>query len=107
MANWKKYLDIFKNGDKIAAGILNSVFKKEHVEAVATDRFAICIKCNLFDAKGDNCLAPGTQPCCSDCGCSLSFKTRSLSSECPKGLWDAVVTEEQEEQINKQIQDEN
>ena len=104
MANsWKKYLDVFKNADKIAEGISNTLFKKEHVEAVATDRFQICIKCSLFDAKGDDCLAPGTQPCCADCGCSLAFKVRSLSSECPKGFWDAVVTEEQEEIINNQI----
>ncbi len=57
MANsWKKYLDVFKNADKIAEGISNTLFKKEHVEAVATDRFQICIKCSLFDAKGDDCL---------------------------------------------------
>ena len=49
MANsWKKYLDVFKNADKIAEGISNTLFKKEHVEAVATDRFQICIKCSLF-----------------------------------------------------------
>jgi hypothetical protein len=57
----------------------------------------------LFDAKGTDCLAPGTQPCCSDCGCSLAFKVRSLSSECPKGYWFALTTEEQEEKINQQI----
>jgi len=104
---WSKYLDIFKNANQIAEGISNTVFKKEHVEAVATDRFQICIRCGFFDAKGTDCLAPGTQPCCSECGCSLAFKTRSLSTECPKGFWDAVVTEEQEEIINKQIQDGN
>ena len=104
MANrLKKYVDAFKNIDKITEGIKNNIFKKEHIEAVATDRFQICIKCSLFDAKGDDCLAPGTKPCCSDCGCSLAFKVRSLSSECPKGYWDALVTEEQEDIINKQI----
>jgi len=100
---WKKYLDVFKNADKIAEGIANTVFKKEHVEAVATDRFQICIKCSLFDARGDSCVVPGSQPCCGDCGCSLAFKVRSLSSECPKGFWDALVTEEDEEIITKQI----
>ena len=40
---WSKYLDVFKNADKIAEGIKNSIFKKEHVEAVATDRFQVCI----------------------------------------------------------------
>ncbi len=101
---WSKYLDAFKNLDKIAEGIKNNIFKKEHYEAVATDRFQVCIKCSLFDAKGDDCLAPGTQPCCSDCGCSLAFKVRSLSSECPKGYWSALMPEETEEIIIKQIE---
>ena len=100
---WKTYLKVFKNADLILEGIKNNIFKKEHVEAVATDRFQICINCSLFDAKGTDCLAPGTQPCCSDCGCSLAFKVRSLSSECPKGYWFALTTEEQEEKLNQQI----
>jgi|TARA_B110000977_G_scaffold149739_1_gene189833 hypothetical protein len=101
---WAKYLDVFKNADAIVDGIANTIFKKEHVEAAAAERFIVCIGCSLFDAKGDNCLVPGTQPCCSDCGCSLAFKVRSLSSECPKGYWDAYTTEEQEEIITKQIE---
>ena len=84
--SWSKYLDVFKNADKIAEGIKNNIFKKEHVEAIAQERFKICIACSLFDARGDNCMAPGTQPCCSDCGCSLAFKVRSLSSDCPKHI---------------------
>jgi hypothetical protein len=104
MSKIKKYLDAFKNAGKIAEGIKNNVFKKEHVEAVASDRFKECIKCSLFDAKGNDCLAPGTQPCCSDCGCTLSFKVRSLSSECPKGNWSSLMTEETEELLIKQIE---
>lgn len=105
MTRWKKYLDAFKNADKIAEGIKNNVFKKEHVEAIATDRFQICIGCGLFDAKGDTCIAKGSQPCCSDCGCGLAFKVRSISSECPKGYWDAYTTDDVEELIIKQIND--
>ena len=104
-SKWNKYLDVFKNIDKIAEGIKNNVFKKEHIEAVATDRFQICISCSLFDAKGTDCLVPGTQPCCSDCGCSLAFKVRSLSSECPKGNWSSLMSEETEELLIKQIED--
>ena len=37
---WKKYIDAFRNADKIAEGIKNKIFKKEHIEAVATDRFS-------------------------------------------------------------------
>ena len=29
-SKWSKYLDIFKNADKIADGIKNNIFKKEH-----------------------------------------------------------------------------
>ena len=55
-------------------------------------------------AEGTNCAAPGTQPCCSDCGCSLAFKLRSLSSSCPKGHWPSVVfSDTTENQINQQI----
>ena len=100
----KKYLDAFKNLDQITEGIKNNMFKKEHIEAVVTDRWKVCINCSLFDAKGDDCLVPGTQPCCSDCGCSLAFKMRSLSSECPKGYWQSLVSEETAELINKQIE---
>jgi len=100
---WKKYLNAFKNADHIVEGIKNNIFKQEHIEAVATDRFQVCIRCSLFDASGDSCLAPGTQPCCSDCGCSLAFKVRSLSTSCPKGFWDSLMTEELEEKVNQQI----
>lgn len=100
----KQLLGAFKNVNQIAEGIKNNIFKKEHYEAVATDRFQVCIKCSLFDAKGNDCLAPGTQPCCSDCGCSLAFKVRSLSSECPKGYWKAYMNEETEIKILEQIE---
>ena len=59
----------------------------------------ICNRCTYLDLKGKSCLVPGTQPCCSECGCSLEFKTRSLSSECPKGKWKAWLTEEEEEKL--------
>ena len=29
MSRWKKYIDAFKNADKIAEGISNNIFKKE------------------------------------------------------------------------------
>ena len=48
---------------------------------------------------------PGTQPCCSECGCSMGFKLRSLSSSCPIDKWKAVLTEEEEDELNKNIED--
>jgi hypothetical protein len=102
---WKKYLDAFNNLDKITEGIKNNMFKRDHIEAIFTDRYQVCAECPLLDLKGTSCLAPGTQPCCSDCGCSLDYKLRSLSSECPKGYWPAIVSEDVEGLINKQIKD--
>ncbi len=105
--NFKKFLGAFKNTPQIVEGIKNNIFKQEHVEAEAALRWAICKKCVYLDKLGDSCAVPGTQPCCSDCGCSLAFKTRSLSSECPKGKWPALMTEEEEELLNEQIEKNN
>jgi len=95
----KNILDAIKNIDKIYEGTFNTIFKKEHIEIMATTRMDICNSCEFIDNKGDNCFAPGTQPCCSDCGCSLKFKVRSPSSACPKEKWLALLTEEQEEKL--------
>lgn len=99
--NLKQLKSAVKNLDKIAEGTFNTIFKKENVELIAKERMDICNKCELIDNQGDKCFAPGTGPCCGDCGCSLKFKIRSLSSECPKGKWNAWLTEEQEENLNK------
>jgi len=99
-----QFLGAFRNPLEIMEGINNRIFKKEHVEAEAALRWAICKKCPHLDNVGNNCLVPGTQPCCSKCGCSLSLKTRSLSSDCPDNRWKALLTEEQEDLLNEQIE---
>lgn len=43
----------------------------------------ICKACPLIDLAGIKCLMPGTQPCCGECGCSMSMKLRSPDSSCP------------------------
>ena len=94
---------IWKNRGQILEGIKNNVFKTEHVEDIAHQRQTICNFCEFVDLKGDKCAVPGTKPCCSECGCSLKLKTRSLSSECPKGFWKAELTEEEEDAINNNL----
>ena len=42
----------------------------------------------------------GTGHCCNECGCSLAFKTRSLSSDCPLDKWKAFMTEEEEDKLD-------
>jgi hypothetical protein len=87
---------IWKNRSEILEGIKNNIFKKEAVEIIATEREKKCNDCSLIDNTGDRCMVANTQPCCGSCGCSLKFKLRSLSSECPEGHWSAVLTDEEE-----------
>ena len=98
-------LDILKNRKLILEGITNNLFKKEHVEAIAGERWAICKECKYLSKDSKGCSIPGTELCCSDCGCSLGFKLRSLSSSCPKEYWDALMTEEEEDKL--EIPEEN
>lgn len=98
-------IKLWKERGKIIEGVKNSMFKQEHIEEIATSRMLICEDCFFIDKEGSKCYMPGTQPCCGDCGCKLSFKTRSLSSACPKGKWNAVTSEEEEEAIINSIKD--
>lgn len=97
------------NIGKIAEGVKNNVFKQEHIEEIADYRWQQCKTCSFLDTKGDQCAVKGTQPCCAECGCSLQYKLRSLSSDCPlKGKdkrWHAVVKNfETEQMISDQIE---
>ena len=98
---------IWKVKGQILEGIKNSIFKKEHVEAVAEYRMFVCKNCKLYDETGEGCMVPGTQPCCNEklggCGCSLSLKTRALSSDCPLKKWKAELSEEEEDLLNKKL----
>ena len=98
-----KLLGALGNLDKIAEGIKNKIFKKEDVEAVAKLRWMECKVCPLLDRTGSSCAVPRTKPCCSDCGCSISLKIRSMSSDCPKGRWDSIMTPEMEHQLKQQV----
>lgn len=97
--------EIYKNRKQILEGISNNLFKKEHVEIIAKERLKICNDCQHYDTNGEGCLVPGTSPCCNKntggCGCSLSLKTRSLSSSCPleQPKWEAILTEEEENKL--------
>lgn len=76
------------------------------MEKIAKERLEICNTCPLIDNEGSKCMVPGTKPCCGECGCKLSFKTRSLSSECthPDGpKWEAVLDQEEEAKLYKNI----
>jgi hypothetical protein len=105
----KKLLEIFQNRGKIWEGLRNKYFKKEHVEAVYEERMEICRSCNNYDVTGSGCALPGTQPCCNEntggCGCSLSIKLRSLSTDCPLGKWKALMSQKEEELLKAGLND--
>ena len=98
-----KLLNAIGKVDQIAEGIKNKLFKKEDVEQVAALRWKACLQCSALDRTGAKCAMPGTQPCCSDCGCSLGLKLRALSSSCPQGKWPSVMSGEQENDLKKSI----
>ena len=98
-----KLLSAIGNLNQIAEGVKNKIFKKEDVEEVAAERWKKCLICPSLDRAGYKCAMVGTQPCCADCGCSLGLKLRALSSSCPKGHWNSVMTSEQENEVKKAI----
>lgn len=97
---------IWTHRKQIFEGISNAIFKKDIVEKIAAERLLLCKSCPLIDLEGSKCMVPGTQPCCSACGCKLDFKTRSLSSECahPDGpIWPAIMEQDEEDKLYKDI----
>jgi hypothetical protein len=90
--------EIWKDRKKIIEGITNSIVRDDFVEHVASLRNDICAEC---PSKGKKCAVKGTGPCCNECGCSLAFKTRSLSSNCPLNKWTKVITEKQEDKLDE------
>ena len=98
----KNLVQIWKNRKQILQGIFFKFIKFDsYVEDIYTVRLSICNSCPKKDNKGTDCAVPGTQPCCSECGCSLAIKLRSMSSDCPLGKWKAVMTEELEDKLNQ------
>lgn len=100
-------IQIWKSKGQILEGVKNSIFKKEDVEQIADARMDICFHCDLYTENDEGCMVAGTSPCCNQelggCGCSLKFKTRSLSSECPMGHWKAELSQEEEDMINQKL----
>jgi hypothetical protein len=88
---------IWKNRKQIFEGITNTIIRDEYVEDISKLRMEICNDCT---SNGDECVVIGTAPCCNECGCSLAFKTRALSTECPLGKWKALMSEEEEDKLD-------
>jgi len=95
-----KIKKVWEARNQILEGIKNSVFPHQEVEAIASERLKICNECPHFDTKGDDCMVPGTQPCCKLCGCSMGLKARALSAKCDDNRWEAILSQEEEDDLN-------
>lgn len=109
----KTLIEIWKEKNQIVEGIKNSVFKKEDVEEVANQRLAICRTnaCGFYDPEGksENAYFRGIESC-GQCGCNLTWLTRSLSSSCSliheegrTPLWDAVLSKEENNDLKEKL----
>lgn len=69
------------------------------IDQVAKERNIICMNC-LFHSRFHNTFRPDDH--CTQCGCTLSAKTRCLSCQCPleKPLW-VPVDVKSEESLNQ------
>jgi hypothetical protein len=75
---------------EIAEGWTNLVLKKEITERIAKSRLLICNTCE-FHSKFHKTLRPDAH--CTDCGCTLNAKVRSLQTNCPQNKWKAIKKE--------------
>lgn len=89
---------------QIYEGWKNNLFPeekmKELIQEVADERMAICNNCDMHSRNrvGYHSLRPDDH--CTNCGCTLSAKTKCLSCECPLSKWKAVLTPDQEKEID-------
>lgn len=111
--------EIWKNKAQIAEGIKNRIFKKQHIEELATHRQEICKDCIWYSEKyrndeeipevitkirGEDVRSTVTgrpDAHCINCGCNVATKTRCLSCNCPILRWQAVVSDDQRYEIEK------
>lgn len=82
---------------QIKEGWRNKLFPpekiKDLIEEVSLERMKVCQDCPLISTKHKT-LRPDVH--CTDCGCTLSAKTKCLNCACPKGKWEAINNEEDE-----------
>lgn len=74
---------------------------KDMIQQVSKERVTICNGCPFHSKNHKTPLRPDAH--CTDCGCNLEAKSACLSCDCPQGKWLAVVDQDEEEQLKKDI----
>ncbi len=80
---------------------------KSLIKEVHEQRMAICTECpnHSDNAKKEGYTTIRPDVHCVVCKCPLGPKTKSLRHECPQKKWLAIVTETEQEQIEKYLED--
>lgn len=83
---------------------------KEQIEQVAKERLAICDRCshqseNRKKTGRYHSIRPDVH--CTECGCTLSAKTRCLACKCPINKWKEIMSEEQYDEIREELNIDN
>ena len=71
------------------------------ISPVSKERTSICEECE-FHSKHHKTFRLDDH--CTDCGCTLSAKTKCLSCECPKGKWLALIEQDKEDELKTAMQ---
>lgn len=86
---------------QIIEGWRNNIIPSEELKDViavtSKERMEICNNCEHVSTKHKTLRLDVH---CTNCGCTLSAKTKCLSCSCPLNKWKAVISEEQQKQID-------
>jgi hydrogenase maturation factor HypF (carbamoyltransferase family) len=70
---------------------------KKFIERVSRERLAICEQCPEHSSNKENYKTIRPDAHCTNCGCTLSAKTKCLTCECPLSKWKAKQIENETE----------
>lgn len=89
------------NLSQIYEGWKNNLFPaselKDIIAQVSEERLKICDGCE-HHSKNHKGVRPDAH--CTNCGCTLSAKTKCLSCSCPLNKWVAIATNEQVQEMH-------
>lgn len=69
---------------------------KVFIEHISNERLAICETCEEH-SKNHKSIRPDAH--CTNCGCTLSAKTKCLTCECPLKKWSATAIPEEDVKV--------
>lgn len=96
MVEWKQIWEGWRNNLIPPENLKDLIHKESDI------RLSICRKCdeNSENKKKKGWTTLRMDEHCTNCGCTLSAKTKCLSCECPLKYWLSVSTLEEEQTIN-------